>query len=97
MRDKDAVQIVPLVIKYASILENEGKTLHDALNEIYEEVGHYRDYLVSKVFEGKQGQQHIADLMAKVRHHIPDTIAGLNVIAVEDYDTLRRLNKKTIQ
>lgn len=94
VRDKDAVQIVPLIIKYASILENEGKTLHDALNEIYEEVGHYRDYLVSKVFEGKQGQQHIADLMAKVRHHIPDTIAGLNVIAVEDYDTLQRVNKK---
>lgn len=94
VRDKDAVQIVPLVIKYASILENEGKTLHDTLNEIYEEVGHYRDYLVSKVFEGKQGQQHIADLMAKVRHHIPDTIAGLNVIAVEDYDTLQRVNKK---
>lgn len=94
VRDKDAVQIVPLVIKYASILENEGKTLHDALNEIYDEVGHYRDHLVSKVFEGKRGQQHIADLMTKVRRHIPDTIAGLNVIAVEDYDTLQRVNKK---
>ena len=58
MRDKDAIQIVPLIIKYASILKNEGKH-YDALKEIHREVGQYRDKPMSKVFEGIEGQQQI--------------------------------------
>lgn len=95
VRDKDAVQIVPLIIKYASILKNEGKTLLEALNEIYDEVGEYRDKPTSKVFEGQAGQQHIADIMTKVRQNVPDTIAGLEVVAVEDYQIQQTLNKQT--
>ncbi|MDU7694092.1 MAG: phosphoglucomutase, partial [Staphylococcus sp.] len=83
----------PLVIKYASILKNEGKTLHDALTDIYEEVGYYRDQPTSKIFEGKKGQQEIATLMEHLRQHIPDTLGGLKVIAVEDYQSQERINK----
>ncbi|QUX18079.1 phospho-sugar mutase [Staphylococcus haemolyticus] len=94
VRDKDAIQIVPLIIKYASILKNEGKTLHDALKEIHREVGQYRDKPMSKVFEGREGQQQINALMDKLRRNIPDVIAGLKVIAVEDYETLKRIYKE---
>lgn len=94
VRDKDAIQIVPLVIKYASILKNEGKTLRDALTDIYEEIGYYRDQPISKVFEGKKGQQEIATLMEHLRQHIPDTLGGLKVIAVEDYQSQKRINKR---
>lgn len=94
VRDKDAIQIVPLIIKYASILKNEGKTLHDALKEIHRKVGLYRDKPMSKVFEGIEGQQQINALMDKLRRNIPDVIAGLKVIAVEDYETLKRIYKE---
>ena len=94
MRDKDAIQIVPLIIKYTSILKNEGKTLHDALKEIHREVGQYRDKPMSKVFEGREGQRQINALMDKLRRNIPDVIAGLKVIAVEDYETLKRNYKE---
>lgn len=94
VRDKDAIQIVPLVIKYASILKNEGKTLREALTDIYEEIGYYRDQPLSKVFEGQKGQQEIATLMEYLRQHIPDTLGGLKVIAVEDYQSQKRINKR---
>lgn len=94
VRDKDAIQIVPLIIKYASILKNERKTLHDALKEIHREVGQYRDKPMSKDFEGREGQQQINALMDKLRRNIPDIIAGLKVIAVEDYETLKRIYKE---
>ena len=94
VRDKDAIQIVPLVIKYASILKNEGKTLRDALTDIYEEIGYYCDQPISKVFEGQKGQQEIATLMEHLRQHIPDTLGGLKVIAVEDYQSQKRINKR---
>ncbi|MCI2899791.1 phospho-sugar mutase [Staphylococcus hominis] len=94
VRDKDAIQIVPLVIKYASILKNEGKTLREALTDIYEEIGYYRDQPISKVFEGQKGQQEIATLMEYLRQHIPDTLGGLKVIAVEDYQSQKRINKR---
>jgi phosphoglucomutase len=35
-----------------------------------------------------EGQQQINALMDKLRRNIPDVIAGLKVIAVEDYETL---------
>ncbi|WP_415426455.1 phospho-sugar mutase [Staphylococcus borealis] len=94
VRDKDAIQIVPLMIKYASILKSQGKTLYDALKEIHNAVGQYRDKPMSKVFEGKEGQQQINELMNQLRQNIPEIIAGLNVIAVEDYKTLKRVNKE---
>ena len=48
---------------------------------------------MSKVFEGREGQQ-INALMDKLRRNIPDVIAGLKVIAVEDYETLKRNYKE---
>ena len=49
---------------------------------------------MSKVFEGIEGQQQINALMDKLRRNIPDVIAGLKVIAVEDYETLKRIYKE---
>ena len=34
MRDKDAIQIVPLMIKYAAELKNKGRMLKDELENI---------------------------------------------------------------
>ncbi|MEJ7260274.1 phosphoglucomutase, partial [Staphylococcus epidermidis] len=46
------------------------------------------------VFEGQKGQQEIATLMEHLRQHIPDTLGGLKVIAVEDYQSQKRINKR---
>ncbi|ULG75070.1 phospho-sugar mutase [Macrococcus brunensis] len=85
VRDKDAVQIVPLIIKLASELKNEGKTLVDQMNEIYRDYGHYQEKLFAHTFEGQSGKEKIQTIMKEARDNAPTEIAGLKVIATEDY------------
>ncbi|HHW6807902.1 TPA: phospho-sugar mutase [Staphylococcus aureus] len=87
VRDKDAVQIVPLIIKYASELKLYGKTLKDELEQIYQTVGRHEDTLFSHTLEGLEGKKKINAIMTKLRSNPPQEIQGLKVKAIEDYLT----------
>ncbi|MEJ7381286.1 phosphoglucomutase, partial [Staphylococcus epidermidis] len=76
--DKDAIQIVPLIIKYASELKNEGRMLKDDLEDIYQQVGRHNDQLFSHKFEGAKGKAIIDDIMKSYRNNPPRTINGLD-------------------
>ncbi|MCS5205637.1 phospho-sugar mutase [Staphylococcus aureus] len=97
VRDKDAVQIVPLIIKYASELKLYGKTLKDELEQIYQTVGRHEDTLFSHTLEGLEGKKKIESIMAHFRSHPPQEIQGLKVKAIEDYLTseVHQLDKDT--
>ncbi|EMO6545229.1 phospho-sugar mutase [Staphylococcus aureus] len=96
VRDKDAVQIVPLIIKYASELKLYGKTLKDELEQIYQTVGRHEDTLFSHTLEGLEGKK-IESIMTHFRSHPPQEIQGLKVKAIEDYLTseVHQLDKDT--
>lgn len=66
-RDKDAVVSSMLISEMAAWYKNQGKTLIDGLNEIYDEYGYYLDYLDSFVLKGKDGAEKIAALMTEFR------------------------------
>ena len=66
-RDKDAVVSSMLICQMAAWYKNRGKTLVDALNEIYDEYGYYLDYLDSFVLKGKDGAEKIQSLMLTFR------------------------------
>ncbi|HCZ3922840.1 TPA: phospho-sugar mutase [Staphylococcus aureus] len=87
VRDKDAVQIVPLIIKYASELKLYGKTLKDELEQIYQTVGRHEDTLFSHTLEGFEGKKKINAIMTKFRSNPPQEIQELKVKAIEDYLT----------
>lgn len=87
VRDKDAVQIMPLIIKYASELKLYGKTLKDELEQIYQTVGRHEDTLFSHTLEGFEGKKKINAIMTKFRSNPPQEIQGLKVKAIEDYLT----------
>ncbi|HEK6526806.1 TPA: phospho-sugar mutase [Staphylococcus aureus] len=87
VRDKDAVQIVPLIIKYASELKLYGKTLKDELEQIYQTVGRHEDTLFSHTLEGLEWKKKINAIMTKFRSNPPQEIQGLKVKAIEDYLT----------
>ncbi|EZH88227.1 phosphoglucomutase/phosphomannomutase, alpha/beta/alpha domain I [Staphylococcus aureus subsp. aureus 21267] len=87
VRDKDAVQIVPLIIKYASELKLYGKTLKDELEQIYQTVGRHEDTLFSHTLEGLEGKKKINAILTKFRSNPPQEIQGLKVKAIEDYLT----------
>lgn len=97
VRDKDAVQIVPLIIKYASELKLYGKTLKDELEQIYQTVGRHEDTLFSHTLEGLEGKKKINAIMTKFRSNPPQEIQGLKVKAIEDYLTseVYQLDKNT--
>ncbi|HHO6115565.1 TPA: phospho-sugar mutase [Staphylococcus aureus] len=97
VRDKDAIQIVPLIIKYASELKLYGKTLKDELEQIYQTVGRHEDKLFSHTLEGLEGKKKINAIMTKFRSNPPQEIQGLKVKAIEDYLTseVYQLDKDT--
>lgn len=66
-RDKDAVVSSMLICQMASWYKKQGKTLIDALDEIYNEYGYYLDYLDSFVLKGKEGAEKIQNLMTDFR------------------------------
>ncbi|HCG74231.1 MULTISPECIES: phospho-sugar mutase [Staphylococcus] len=85
VRDKDAIQIVPLIIKYKNLLYENNITLTDTLNDIYRAIGHYRNVNLSPVFEGREGQLKIKEIIDSFRNESIHQICGLDVKAIEDY------------
>lgn len=90
VRDKDAVQIVPLLIKIASELKNNNETLVDQLNLIYKTYGKYEEKLFAHTMTGKDGQVEIANIMETARTSEIKEIARMKVIKKEDFLTQQR-------
>mgnify|MGYP004634286737 FL=1 len=67
-RDKDGVVSSMLVCEMAAWYKNQGKTLVDGLNEIYDKYGYYLDFLDSFVLKGKDGAEKIQNLMVEFRN-----------------------------
>lgn len=86
-RDKDAIQMIPLVVKYKNELAQQGKTFKGVLDEVYALTGIFKDKTISPKFEGASGRQKINDLLESFRKEQPDTLLGLKVKQIEDYQT----------
>ncbi|MFB4336801.1 phospho-sugar mutase [Bacillus cereus group sp. MYBKT14-1] len=84
-RDKDAVQSVLFACEVAAYYKSQGKTLYDGLLEVFEKYGFFREDLVSLTLKGKDGAEKIQEMMATFRENPPKEVAGLTVVAVEDY------------
>ncbi|PDX95980.1 phosphoglucomutase [Bacillus thuringiensis] len=84
-RDKDAVQSVLFACEVAAYYKSQGKTLYDGLLEVFEKYGFFREDLVSLTLKGKDGAEKIQEMMATFRENPPKEVAGLKVVAVEDY------------
>lgn len=98
VRDKDAIQIVPAIVKLASKLKNTDSTLVDYLNDIYEEFGHRMEKMISHKFEGIEGKEKISEIMDQFRRNTPTEIEGRKVICVEDFKNReRRLSSGEIE
>ena len=79
-RDKDAVVSSMLICQMAAYYHNQGKTLVDALEDIYAEYGYYLDHLDSFVLKGKDGAEKINDLMVYFRDKGLDLFDGLQEV-----------------
>lgn len=62
-RDKDAVVTAMMVCEMALYYKTMGMTLYDALMEVYDEFGYFREGLISYTRVGKEGAQEIKQSM----------------------------------
>lgn len=85
VRDKDAVQAAIFAAEVAAFYKAHGKSLYDALIEIFEKYGYYKEALSSLTLKGKDGAEQIANILEEFRSNPPKEIAGIRVTAVEDY------------
>ena len=85
VRDKDAVNATLLVCEAAAWYAQQGMTLLDALNRLYEEYGCYANGLSSFAFEGVDRMEKMAALMESFRRNPPQKLAGRCVRETVDY------------
>lgn len=86
-RDKDAIVASMLVCEMAASLKMQGKTILDALAELYRTYGYYLAYVQSVELTGADAMEKAAKMMADLRATVPETIGGAKVTGVRDYRT----------
>jgi len=95
VRDKDAIMSCALIAEVAAYAKDQGKSLYDFLLEIYQEFSFYKEHLISVVRKGKSGAEEIQQMMKKFRENPPETINGIKVAEIKDYDLSKSVNKLT--
>jgi phosphoglucomutase len=95
VRDKDAVSACALLAEAAAWMASQGKSLFDLLIRIYQELGFYKERLISITRKGKTGAEEIQKMMVDYRRNPPANINNSKVVEIRDYLTLREKNLVT--
>ncbi|HMA59369.1 MAG TPA: phospho-sugar mutase [Halanaerobiales bacterium] len=84
-RDKDAIVATGLTAILALFYKEQGKTLYQRLQEIYEQYGYYKEDLIAIRREGKEGQEKINGTIKNLREKGVKEIADRAVVLWRDY------------
>ena len=92
-RDKDAIVATMALCEAAAFYKEQGKTLWDAMIDMYEKYGYYKDSIKAITLAGKEGLEKIASILEQLRNEPPAEIAGYKVLSARDYkaDTIKDL------
>jgi len=85
VRDKDAVTSTLLACEIAAQAKANGKTMYQALIDLYVEHGLFKERLVSLTKKGIQGAQEINQMMIDARENPLKEVNGSKVTRIEDY------------
>lgn len=85
VRDKDAVVASMLIAEMAAYYRQQGKSLAEVIDGLYDEFGYYINQTFAFEFEGAAGMQKMADIMQGVRDAVPASVSGYKVVKVSDY------------
>ena len=84
-RDKDGIVAVMALCEAAAYYRTQGKTLWDAMLDLYAKYGYYKDEVRSITLKGIEGLEKIRGIMDGLRNEAPTEIGGLKVLAWRDY------------
>jgi len=85
VRDKDAVIAAMLVCEMCLYYKEQGKSLYDALIELYEKYGYFKENLVSLELKGKEGQEKITSCIEALRNDPINEINKVKIVTRLDY------------
>jgi len=84
-RDKDGVLAALLLCKAAQYYRNQGKSLLEVLEALYETHGYYLDGVKNISFTGLDGMEKMKEIMTRLRKKPIDIVGDLAVKYTEDY------------
>ena len=84
-RDKDAVVATMALCEAAAYYRGQGKTLWDAMMDMYEKYGYYVDDIKTVTLKGVEGSKKIGHIMNILRANVPEQVAGYKTKVVRDY------------
>ena len=92
-RDKDAIVATMALCEAAAYYKTKNMTLWDAMIEMYERYGYYKDGVKAITLGGIEGLAKIKEIMETLRNNTPAEVAGYQVLSARDYqkDTVRDL------
>ena len=85
IRDKDGVSAVALLCEMAAVERSKGRSLYQKMIDLYVQYGLYKEKLISITKKGMDGQAQIAAMMDGYRNNPPQTINGVAVSCIYDY------------
>ena len=85
VRDKDAVIASMLIAEMTLYYKSKGMSLYEALLNIYEKHGFYKEELISIELQGKEGQEKIAACIDGLRNEKISEVEGNKVATRYDY------------
>ncbi len=92
-RDKDAIVATMALCEAAAYYKTKGKTLWDAMIDMYEKYGYYKDDIKSITLKGKEGLAKIQEILESLRNNTPEMFGEYKVVSARDYkkDTIKDL------
>ncbi len=89
-RDKDGAVACMLMAELAASVASHGQTLHDKLESLYWQHGYHAEGLINQQMPGSEGMTRMQALMSKFRSDPPQSLGGISVAVVRDYENLTR-------
>ena len=74
-----------MLCEVAAYYKKQGKTLWDAMLDMYEKYGYYKEGLATVTLKGIDGFQKIQAMMDDFRQNLPKKLGDFEVLAYRDY------------
>ena len=86
VRDKDAVIACAFIAEMTAYYKDKGSSLYEAMLDMYQKYGFYKEKLVSLTMKGKSGAEEIKAMMERFRTNTPASLGGSKVVTLKDYE-----------
>ena len=98
-RDKDAISATAALCEAAAYYKEKGMTLWDAMVEMYEKYGYYKDEVQAIGLKGIEGLAKIQEIMEYFRSNTPEEIGGYKVLSARDNnaDTVKDMTTGAVE